>query len=287
MANPWMVQRQGPQPNQTHDLTQPVVTIGRDLHNEITIDDAQVSRHHCRLQRDGDEYAIEDLDSLNGTFVNGREVRLPRVLRAGDVISIGESVTLIFGFGGPIEHPTVEGSVMAVFALPVESYRTVLLDEEPMQPSIPAPVDSPPTDFPVAASGEDDDAKPATGPCRATVFVSHAPEDEDFVRRLAGDLQGSRIRSVSRTGLLGRKQAWDPRVDDAMRQADAVLVIVSPAAVDSTWVRRATRLAIDRQQRVLLVGAKPVVLPDWLANLPAINFHNAYTGALQVLIQLL
>ncbi len=48
-----------------------------------------VSSHHCRLARQGSRWYIEDLDSRNGTFVNGRRVRKKR-LHVGDEIAIGE-----------------------------------------------------------------------------------------------------------------------------------------------------------------------------------------------------
>lgn len=48
-----------------------------------------VSSHHCRLSRVGPRWYIEDLDSRNGTFVNGRPIRRRR-LRIGDKVSIGE-----------------------------------------------------------------------------------------------------------------------------------------------------------------------------------------------------
>lgn len=62
--------------------------IGRLAECEITLADANVSRQHAAFVREGDGWAIEDLDSTNGTRLNGEPVKYER-LRDGDVIQVG------------------------------------------------------------------------------------------------------------------------------------------------------------------------------------------------------
>jgi len=50
------------------------LTVGRDPENHLFLDDVTVSRHHARVIRDATGFAIEDLNSLNGTYVNRRRV---------------------------------------------------------------------------------------------------------------------------------------------------------------------------------------------------------------------
>lgn len=66
-----------------------VVTIGRNPDSDLFLDDVTVSRHHARLVRDANGYAIEDLNSLNGTYVNRRRVERQH-LRDGDEVQIGK-----------------------------------------------------------------------------------------------------------------------------------------------------------------------------------------------------
>ncbi|HVO89559.1 MAG TPA: FHA domain-containing protein [Casimicrobiaceae bacterium] len=64
------------------------LTIGRDTHNAIVIDDPAVSREHAAVVPVGNDHILEDLRSANGTFVNGS--RVPRrILQHGDVIEFG------------------------------------------------------------------------------------------------------------------------------------------------------------------------------------------------------
>jgi len=91
-----LVVRRGPQPNQQFLLTRETVTIGRDITNDIVINDPEISRHHSRLIRTPTGYMLEDLRSTNGTFVNRQRISAPTQLSNGDTIGLGETVTLAF-----------------------------------------------------------------------------------------------------------------------------------------------------------------------------------------------
>ena len=89
-----LVVRRGPQPNQAFEISKDVTTLGRDISNDIVLNDRETSRHHLRLMRSGDTLTIEDLGSTNGTFVNGKRVSGVTPLQNGDMIGLGETVTL-------------------------------------------------------------------------------------------------------------------------------------------------------------------------------------------------
>lgn len=69
------------------------VTIGREEGNSVQLNDERVSRYHLKIQEDQNQFVLTDLDSTNGTKVNGEDASL-RVLRYGDIISVGRSVVL-------------------------------------------------------------------------------------------------------------------------------------------------------------------------------------------------
>lgn len=71
------------------------VSIGREEGNVLRLNDERVSRFHAKVQVDGDDVIITDLESTNGTRINGDPVQIRR-LQAGDRVGIGRSV-LVFG----------------------------------------------------------------------------------------------------------------------------------------------------------------------------------------------
>jgi hypothetical protein len=73
----------------------PPVTIGREEGNSIQLNDERISRFHLKIQEDHEKLVLTDLESTNGTKVNGEDIQL-RILRYGDMITIGRSV-LLFG----------------------------------------------------------------------------------------------------------------------------------------------------------------------------------------------
>jgi len=91
-----MVMRSGPTPGKVFELNKAEIYIGRDINNDIVINDAEVSRKHARLMMQAGGYVLEDLGSTNGTFVNGQRLMGPHVLRAGELIMLGENVGLGF-----------------------------------------------------------------------------------------------------------------------------------------------------------------------------------------------
>jgi hypothetical protein len=91
-----LIMRSGPTPGAAFTLEGDQIDIGRDSTNEIVINDAEISRRHARLTFQGGKYVLEDLGSTNGTFVNGQRLAGPRVLKAGEVVSFGEQIVVIF-----------------------------------------------------------------------------------------------------------------------------------------------------------------------------------------------
>ncbi len=77
----------------TYDLTTEEVVIGRNPTTDITLLDEGISREHALIlfDEDGPDYIVEDLQSTNGTKVNGKRVR-SAALAEGDEIQIGQTI---------------------------------------------------------------------------------------------------------------------------------------------------------------------------------------------------
>lgn len=79
------------------ELGETSVTIGRDVSNTLNIDDKMVSRSHCVVRRERGLYKITDLESHNGTLINGIPIK-EQVLKHGDRLQIGNNFFLFLLF---------------------------------------------------------------------------------------------------------------------------------------------------------------------------------------------
>jgi len=75
----------------TEHQLRPVTAIGRSSNNHIIIDDPFASTHHAIIVWRDHRWWVEDLESHNGTQLNGLSLSEPSVLTSGDVIRIGET----------------------------------------------------------------------------------------------------------------------------------------------------------------------------------------------------
>jgi len=76
------------------------ITIGRDPANSITLEDMLASRFHAVVQKVRNEYFVEDLDSTNGTYVNGERIPAKKYVRLApsDTVLIGRSELSLLHF---------------------------------------------------------------------------------------------------------------------------------------------------------------------------------------------
>lgn len=88
------VRRQDSNPSQV-EWSKPILTIGRDSANDLIIDHPLASRRHARLERDEQGYFVRDLESTNGTYVNGDKVEGARQLHNQDIIWVAD-VEIVF-----------------------------------------------------------------------------------------------------------------------------------------------------------------------------------------------
>ncbi|TDI40773.1 MAG: FHA domain-containing protein [Acidobacteria bacterium] len=99
--HPKLIALTGPTAGDVVDLEADATSVGREPGNDIVIEAQYVSRHHCRFEKTEDGFRVVDLDSHNGTSVNGVPVK-QRALAPGDRISLGGASFL---FTDPSEPP--------------------------------------------------------------------------------------------------------------------------------------------------------------------------------------
>lgn len=130
-----LIVHEGPARGQHWALDRPVMLIGRQEDCTIFLDDRAVSRHHARITRQDDGYYIEDLDSKNGTFVNGEAVSAPRRLYDGDEIQIALAYKLTFVDAGATVPLFFEEGLRRALRLDKEA-RMVYVGERALEPPL-------------------------------------------------------------------------------------------------------------------------------------------------------
>lgn len=82
----------GPSIGAVFPIRKQLVTIGRDLSNDLVIESAEVSRFHAELQSNAGAIIVADRNSMNGTFVNGVHVAGSQMVDSGDQIMFGTTI---------------------------------------------------------------------------------------------------------------------------------------------------------------------------------------------------
>ena len=91
--------------DQDVQITKDKTTLGRRPYNDIVIDNLAVSGEHAVLQMVGADVFIEDLNSTNGTYINGKAIK-KRLLADNDTIEIGKyKIKFLLGDGADYERP--------------------------------------------------------------------------------------------------------------------------------------------------------------------------------------
>jgi Nif-specific regulatory protein len=123
---PRLITIAGPLEGRTFDLGDKELLIGRDPSSHISIGDPLISRRHSLIIPEGGNYKIRDLESSNGTFVNGVPMT-ERVLGHGDLIAVGDS---IFAFLSHEDEAIHTRSPVQLLEDAPESQSTIVLREE-------------------------------------------------------------------------------------------------------------------------------------------------------------
>jgi pSer/pThr/pTyr-binding forkhead associated (FHA) protein len=173
--------QRGPNVGKSYDLVKDVVTMGRDMSNDIVINDAESSRHHARFTKQGVTYVVEDLGSTNGTFVNSARLSTPRPLNPGDMVGVGETVAMSYEVVASV--PTGATMVGNIDATVVASDLPSAAEMQQMAaasnpPPAPAPSSEPayePPTAPMPSPSFDMPSSSSSGPASGSYSSSSSP----------------------------------------------------------------------------------------------------------------
>lgn len=186
-----LIMRKGPMPGRIFDLNKPEVWIGRNLTNDIAINDGEVSRRHAVLRFEGGSYVIEDLASTNGSFINGFRLMGPHSLITGETIGLGENIELLFEAQRPDLAATVVRPLADLQAPGPSAYPPASPQPMPAQPLVVIPPQPMPAQPVVVIPPQPIPAQPVEvfppqpRPFQPVEMISPPPVEPEWVEQLS------------------------------------------------------------------------------------------------------
>lgn len=249
-------------------LSTPKITLGRDLSNDIVIQDPEISRWHLHLLRQSDGYVVEDLNSTNGTQINGRRLTEPRRLTPHDILGIGTGIRLYFvtdiNDTQDAASPSPSNSVFTVDYTP----QKLVTDE--MQQAAPI--------IPIGAPNKRQTSRLGTGlregALQDHVLISYNRDAwEDLVAPMMVALQDAGIRVWVDQYLTPESDDWRAAVQQAVAECWLLVLVLSPSALDTREVKLEYRYFINREKPVIGFEHHPMSsLPPELENLKMVRY---------------
>ena len=165
-------------------LTKDRTTLGRRPYNDIVIDNLAVSGEHAVLQLTGNEVYLEDLNSTNGTYVNGKAVK-KQLLQNNDTVEIGKY------------------KIKFINEAPGATFEKTMIIKPGMVPPMPKP-GVPVGNAPAGATATATAARPAAAPAGATATATADAHASASIKVLSGAAAGREVPLVKVVTTIGK-----------------------------------------------------------------------------------
>jgi pSer/pThr/pTyr-binding forkhead associated (FHA) protein len=233
----------GPDTGREYPLTTVTVNIGRDLTNDIVIQDPEVSRFHARLRRTAQGFEIEDLGSTNGTHINKVQLREPTMLQEDDILALGSGVRLKFALQK--DRRMFEDNTTLVRPLPVEA-RSLFDTTTTVDSKTPSPGNMKKRRTTNLGTGLE------PGALENHVFLAYAREDwEPIVAELTLSLQDAGLPVWVDQYLAYGGPDWRDAIEQALYECWLMVVVASPRSLASASVKMSYRYFINRDKPLI------------------------------------
>jgi len=124
-----------------------------------------------------------------------------------------------------------------------------------------------------------------------TVFISHATQDAQFAHRLADDLRRLGVQVWIAPESIRPGEGWVRAIERGLAESSHVVVVLTPAALESKWVEKETDVAIARERRgriqVIPLDVEPCEVPLLLSSYQMVSFRRDYEAGLSQLADIL
>jgi pSer/pThr/pTyr-binding forkhead associated (FHA) protein len=262
----YLLMMRGPSTGHLYPLNDVIVTLGRDLSNDIVIQDPEVSRYHLRLRHTRDSFTVEDLGSTNGTLLNGTPVTEPTPLEPDDILKLGTMVQIRF----VQQRDTAELKLdEEAFAKTRQRLDVDFSRDETLQ------IRFNDGRYQLNMSRLGTGLEPEA--LRDHIFVAYARQDwETFVAGLILNMQDAGQLVWADQYLAQGSEAWHTAVDQALAECQLMVLVVSPAAQADPYVETAYRRFLELSKPIIAVLYGVEALPEALKGLRTIQYDSAH-----------
>jgi pSer/pThr/pTyr-binding forkhead associated (FHA) protein len=242
------------------------ISIGRASGNDIIIQQNEISRQHTKLRLYNGRYFIEDNQSRNGTFLNGVAVTEPVVLNHSDVIRLGSATQLHYVYRADL--PEEWDPATTDNSLPV------IGKDDPNDSTMPQIA------IPRRLGTSELAHDHTSGSLTDHIIVVYAREDwEDVVAPIVLNLEDAKQKVWVDQHLRPNSDPWRAAIEHAQSECWLVVVVASPQALETPFVKDTCRYFFNREKPILLVDYKPVRrLPFELSQAPVIEYDRNSPG---------
>ena len=217
--------------------------VGRGVECDLVIVHNKVSRQHISIVCEDNTYFITDLESTNGTWLNGKPLKDRQPLTQGDTIRIGTVIMNFVQDAGSLAAQTLKMDI------PVE----LVIDPSSAPPN--------PTDI--------------TRPIPVqNIFISHSSKEDAFVSDLAQKLQKFRIETWVDHISIETGQDWETEIKDALSNADSMILVLSPDALKSRPVKAEWQFFLNLDKPLYAIKFPDVEVPFMLSTLQFVEFED-------------
>jgi hypothetical protein len=124
-----------------------------------------------------------------------------------------------------------------------------------------------------------------------TVFISHATQDTQFAHHLADDLRRLGVRVWIAPESIRPGEGWVSAIERGLEESSHMVVVLTPAALKSKWVKKETEVAIARERKGLIqvipLDVEPCKVPPLLSSYQMVSFRRDYDAGLRRLADIL
>lgn len=217
--------------------------VGRGVECDLVLVHDKVSRQHVRIECDGEQYYIADLNSTNGTWLNGKPLSERQPLVQGDTIRVG---TVIMNFVKDADSLAAQTMKMDI---PVE----LVIDQSAVPPGV-----------------DDITRKMRTH----HIFISHSSKDDAFVSELAAKLHEFPVKTWVDHMDIEAGQDWEAEIKAALGKVDGMIVVLSSDALKSRPVKAEWQYFLNLDKALYAIKFPDVEVPFMLSTLQFVEYED-------------